>query len=221
MPQGRLLLHRLLRLEEAGEATLGADEGHGSFCLRKSVKCKAAHLFIHFVLIVLLPPLHWIQVCFGLVDVVWKSLFASKLPLVDLFLLTGFINKILGIFSIKVLNMRIDGLPLKGFFLCVCWFAELLLNKNSSHRYSTRRERPGCCVFRAQRCLVYMTGNRKMLQTNMTYCSKLFPEKKTQLHFQKKGFVFPVLSSGLTLTLSRMQSANQSHIILKVTWHTW
>lgn len=47
-PRGRLSLHLLLQLQDAGEVTSGVDEGHSGFCLRKSVKCSAAvYLFIH------------------------------------------------------------------------------------------------------------------------------------------------------------------------------
>lgn len=65
VPQGRVLLHRLLQLEEASAATLGADEGRSSFCLRKSVKCNAVYLFIHSVLIVLSVSVYRIWVCWS------------------------------------------------------------------------------------------------------------------------------------------------------------
>ncbi len=76
VPQGRVLLHRLLRLEEAGEATLGADEGHSSFCLRKSVKCIAVYLFINLLLIVLSASVYWIEVCWSCLE----NLFPIKWP---------------------------------------------------------------------------------------------------------------------------------------------
>lgn len=78
MPRGCFLLHRLLQLEDAGEATFDADEGRGSFCLGKSVKCSAVYLFMRSVLIA--PSAFFVQWISALVELLGETTFLLNDP---------------------------------------------------------------------------------------------------------------------------------------------